>query len=112
MSKTHRDIEQTTILSGERFSHPSTMSRRSPADIHRDVEDFTVQNGYQFSLSLRMLLIMQASENSPTRMRIVILHKGIVDPIGRKRRSLVALYKKAALIFERLSVNQDHIWNF
>jgi hypothetical protein len=59
-----------------------------------------------------MFLIMQASENSPTRMRVVILHKGIVDPIGRKRRSLVALHKKAALIFESLSVNQDHIWNF
>src|SRR5882724_4309285 len=109
MSKAYRDIKQATILGGEYLSHPSGIRRGAATDIHRNVEDFASQNSYELSLILRMFLIMQASENSSKRMRIVVLHEGIVDPISREVRSLIALHESATLIFESLSFNQDQI---
>src|SRR5882724_4384943 len=91
VSKAHRYVKNATILGGEYLSNPSGISRGVTTDIHRNVEDFASQNSYEFRLILRMFLIMQASENFSKRMRIVVLHKGIMDPIGRKHRPLIAL---------------------
>src|SRR4030095_1737216 len=93
VSKAHRDIKQATSLGREYLSHPLGISRGAATDIYRNVEDFASQNSYEFSLLLGMFLIMQASENSSKRMRIVVLHKGIVDSISREVRSLIALHE-------------------
>src|SRR5262249_24481026 len=93
VSKKHPDIKQPTNFNGERFSHPSAISGGSTAGIHPDIENFPPPNKPPFCLNLRMFLIMQASENSPKRMRIIILDKGIIDAICREDRPLVSLHK-------------------
>src|SRR6516164_57088 len=111
MSKTYRDIKQVTLLPRKDFPDPSRISRGAAADIHRHVEDFASQRGHELRLRHGMLLVMHASENSPTRMRVIVLHKVIRNPIRGKNGSLVALHEQAALIFECLSFNQHHIRN-
>ena len=99
------------VLFRQLHPHPPAKGGRRLAQIHRHIKNTAARHAHQLALGL-LDLIVQATQHTLARTRMVVLHKVHMAAHGLVKHLLVkALKEKAARISEHLGFKNEHVRN-
>src|SRR5579884_3837628 len=108
MGESRRNPEHLEILTGKLGPVPLAEGRRSWTQIDRNVENLTADHPHQLALSMGLDLIVKASKNILSRVRMIILHEASGNAQLAQRSLVVALKKEPAIVTEDLCFQKQH----
>ena len=94
MRKSRRNPQLAFIIRRQMHAHPLSECRRAFANVYRHIKHFAHHAAHQFALRMRRYLIMQATQNTFGRARVVILHKLNVITYRLVELSLIETFEK------------------